>query len=252
MKITKKALKKLIVEEIKRSLVEAEQEEVEADMLRGAEEEALRSVDKDPQVLKQKSEEAMAELPPEVQSAIQDTLKNLEAEMEKQEVDGLSESEESEARWGYKMQGGGPEQPELPGLEEEDLMQKIKDEIKEPAPEDLKTVKGWYTRKFLEDVGGGGWLGLWAGLPLAAIGAVTGGAGLAALAGAGVVALGAGIGYILGGWLKKPANAKSIHWKALEMTHSSEYDRRYQKQKEREAGGWQKQKERSQRSPYGK
>ena len=164
-----------------------------------------------------------------------------EAEMEKQEVDGLSESAENEARWGYKMQGGGPEQPELPGLEEEDLMQKIKDEIKEPAPEDLKTVKGWYTRKFLEDVGGGGWLGLWAGLPAAAIGAVTGGAGLAALAGAGVVALGAGIGYILGGWLKKPANAKSIHWKALEMTHSSEYDRRYQKQKER-----------SQRSPYGK
>ena len=240
MKITKKVLKRIIVEEIKRSLFEAEQgEKVEADMLRGAEEEALRSVDEDPQALKRKSDAAMAELPPEVQSAIQDTLRNLEAEVAKQEVGGLSESEENEARWGYKMQGGGPEQPELPGVEEEDLMQKIKDEIKEPAPEDLKTVKGWYTRKFLEDVGGGGWLGLWAGLPVAAIGAVTGGAGLAALAGAGVVALGAGIGYILGGWLKKPANAKSIHWKALEMTHSSEYDRRYQK-------------ERSQRSPYGK
>ena len=232
MKITKKDLKKLIVEEIKRSLLEAEQKEVEADMLRGAEEEALRSVDEDPQALKQKSDAAMAELPPEVQSAIQDTLRNLEAELKKQEVGGLSESEENEARWGYKMQGGGPEQPELPGVEEKDLAQTIKDEITEPDPEDLKTVKGWYTRKFLEDVGGGGWLGLWAGLPLAAIGAVTGGAGLAALAGAGTVALGAGIGYILGGWLKKPANAKSIHWRALEMTHSSEYDRRYQKQKE--------------------
>ena len=180
MKITKKDLKKLIVEEIKRSLLEAEQKEAVEEVIEAAKEEAIKSADEDPQALQQKSDAAMAKLPPEAQQVIQQMLDNIDSEIEKES--GVREALSPNPR----------EHPdtwkEFPDISSHRVIRKIANDITVPDPGIYKNVRMELIVHYLKEMGAN-----------AAMGTIFGGgagiftAALTASAGAGFILTAAGV-----------------------------------------------------------